>query len=80
MSIGVVGAGAWGTALASQLSTHQDDVVLWGRDSTRMAVMAKSHRNPAYLGNTPLSPKLTFTAKLDDLSRCKTVLYVAPAQ
>ncbi|MEL6503291.1 MAG: NAD(P)H-dependent glycerol-3-phosphate dehydrogenase [Pseudomonadota bacterium] len=80
MSIGVVGAGAWGTALATQLATHQDDVVLWGRHIQRMAAMAKSHRNPAYLGNTPLSPKLTFTAKLDDLSRCKTVLYVAPAQ
>lgn len=78
--IGVIGAGAWGTALASQLAAHRQGIVLWGRNEAQMQAMAASHRNLAYLGDTALSPKLTFTAHLDDLAPCHTVLYVAPAQ
>ncbi|MEM9733102.1 MAG: NAD(P)H-dependent glycerol-3-phosphate dehydrogenase [Pseudomonadota bacterium] len=80
MSIGIIGAGAWGTALASQLATHKERVILWGRNGEQMATMAATSRNATYLGDTPLSPKLLFTNDLDDLSACETVLYVAPAQ
>ncbi|MFW6167012.1 MAG: phospholipase D-like domain-containing protein, partial [Ralstonia sp.] len=48
MRISVLGAGAWGTALASH-AAQSHDVVLWGRDATLVAQMAAGHVNEAYL-------------------------------
>jgi glycerol-3-phosphate dehydrogenase (NAD(P)+) len=44
--IGVIGAGAWGTALAVLLYRAGRDVTLWARDAGRAGAMAASRRNP----------------------------------
>lgn len=80
MSISVLGGGAWGTALASSLAVHKDNVKLWARDAAAVNEINSSHRNKKYLGDIALSPKLVATPNLDEACAAKTILCVTPAQ
>ena len=42
----MIGAGAWGTALAMQAARAGNSVTLWARDPTRAATIAASRENP----------------------------------
>ncbi|URI11921.1 NAD(P)-dependent glycerol-3-phosphate dehydrogenase [Aquincola tertiaricarbonis] len=66
MNIAVLGAGAWGTALAAQAALRHR-VLLWGRDAAQLAQMAASRRNQRYLPDIELPASLGFEA---DLGRC----------
>ena len=61
MRIAVLGAGAWGTALAIAFAARHE-VVLWGRDSARIEEMARQRVNARYLPGCPLPPELHLTA------------------
>ena len=63
MRISVLGAGAWGTALASH-AAQSHDVVLWGRDAGLVAQMAATHSNAPYLPGIALRTSLHFSADL----------------
>ena len=63
MRISVLGAGAWGTALASH-AAQSHDVVLWGRDANLVAQMAATHVNATYLPGIALQPSLRFNGDL----------------
>jgi glycerol-3-phosphate dehydrogenase (NAD(P)+) len=45
----VMGAGAWGTALAIAIARNGHDVILWGRDSDHVKTMADTRTNERYL-------------------------------
>jgi glycerol-3-phosphate dehydrogenase (NAD(P)+) len=62
--ISVLGAGAWGTALAIALADRHD-VLLWGRNRQAMADAARLHENAAYLPGFPLPERLRLGADLD---------------
>lgn len=62
--IAVLGAGAFGTALAIQLSRRGAPAFLWGRDATAMAAMQESRENTRYLKGCPLPAALVATADL----------------
>ncbi|MBQ1763378.1 MAG: glycerol-3-phosphate dehydrogenase, partial [Aquincola sp.] len=66
MRIAVLGAGAWGTALAAQAALRHR-VLLWGRDAAQLAEVAASRRNQRYLPGIELPASLGFEA---DLGRC----------
>jgi glycerol-3-phosphate dehydrogenase (NAD(P)+) len=67
MKISVLGAGAWGTALASRLAHNLDHrVVLWGRDANVVADINDARRNTHYLPDINLSPALGATHSLAD--------------
>ena len=55
--IAVLGAGAWGTALAMQIS-HQHQVSLWARNSGHVSGMRKARANPLYLGDFKFNDNL----------------------
>lgn len=55
--IAVLGAGAWGTALAIQIS-HQHKVALWARNSGHVSGMRKARANPMYLGDFKFNDNL----------------------
>lgn len=55
--ITVLGAGAWGTALAMQIS-QQHQVTLWARNSGHVSGMRKARANPLYLGDFPFGDNL----------------------
>jgi glycerol-3-phosphate dehydrogenase (NAD(P)+) len=61
--ITILGAGAWGTAVAMALAGRHD-VLLWGRNGEAMAAMAASGEN-SYLPGFPLPPQLRISADFD---------------
>lgn len=65
LPVTVLGAGAWGTAIAAAACRHAD-VMLWGRDTTAMQEMARSHINTKYLPGIELPNALQYTSKLND--------------
>ncbi len=65
--IAVLGAGAWGTALALLLLRNGNSVKLWGNDPNQIAQMREHHQNRAYLPNINLPHNLILE---DDLSAC----------
>lgn len=64
MRITVVGAGAWGTALANLLCANQHEVTLWGHDRGHLDQLHKTRRNPTHLPGIELSGELTFEQDL----------------
>ncbi len=64
MNITVLGAGAWGTALAQLLSDGKNSVTLWGHNATHLADLQKSGRNERYLPGIKLSRDLKLEADL----------------
>lgn len=61
----VLGAGAWGTAIAAAACRHAD-VMLWGRRASAMSAMSQTHVNVEYLPNIELPQALQYTSDLDE--------------
>jgi glycerol-3-phosphate dehydrogenase (NAD(P)+) len=78
--IGVIGAGAWGTALAQMLASDGREVVLWAFEPEVVAAINADRRNPLYLPSATLAETIRATGDLGDLARLDTVLVVTPAQ
>lgn len=79
-TIGVIGGGAWGTALAQSAAAGGDSVILWAREGDVVRSINDQSINPLFLPNIPLSRKIRATSQLDDLADCDAILVVAPAQ
>ena len=79
-TIGVIGAGAWGMALAQMLASDGRDVVLWAYEADVAAAINADHRNPLYLPSATLAPTIRATTDLADLAGLGIVLVVTPAQ
>ncbi|MGL4691834.1 MAG: 2-dehydropantoate 2-reductase N-terminal domain-containing protein, partial [Stenotrophomonas maltophilia] len=62
--IAVLGAGSWGTALASLLARHGHPTVLWGRDAAMVEAIDQRHENTRYLPGIPLPESLRATTDL----------------
>lgn len=78
--IGVIGAGAWGTALAQLLAADEQTVRLWAREPELVAAINGGHRNPLFLPDCPLAPTVMATGDLTDLADLPVLLAVTPAQ
>jgi glycerol-3-phosphate dehydrogenase (NAD(P)+) len=57
----VVGAGAWGTALADLLARNGHDTVLWAREPDVVDAVNEHHENVRFLAGAPLTPTLRAT-------------------
>lgn len=78
--VGVIGAGAFGTALASVMRIGGLGVTLWGRDAAQVAAMQTERVNARYLTGAPLPDGLNVTADLNDVNGADVVLMALPAQ
>lgn len=78
--VGVIGAGAFGTALASVMRLGGADVTLWGRDAAQVAAMQTDRQNTRYLPDVALPDGLNVTTDLAAVSQADVVLMVLPAQ
>lgn len=78
--IGIVGAGAFGTALAVALSREGRPVTLWARDAAHVETMRNTRRNDARLRGVLLPENVTVTAEIGDLVRADAVLLSLPMQ
>jgi len=79
MKIGVIGGGAWGTALA-QVAAAGGEVLLWAFEPDVVDAINGAHINPIFLPGVPLSPVIRATNDLHDLDSCDALLVVTPAQ
>ena len=77
-SFGVVGGGAWGTALAQLLAADGAPVRLWAREAEVVAAVNIEHRNTLFLPGAALSPSLSAIGTLADLAACDALLIVVP--
>ncbi len=80
MKIGVIGGGAWGTALAQVAARDGAPVLLWAREPDVVASINGANENTAFLPGVALSPSIRATGSLGALSGCDALLVVAPAQ
>src|SRR5271163_721690 len=78
-SVSVIGAGAWGTALAGVAARAGRDVTLYVRNPAHGEHIATSRENPKLPG-VPLAPGIHVTSDLALAARADIVLVVTPAQ
>jgi glycerol-3-phosphate dehydrogenase (NAD(P)+) len=65
MRVAVIGAGSWGTTVASVVAPNAS-TVLWARNAELVAAMSSTRRNDRYLPDAPLPDDLEFTASLKE--------------
>src|SRR6185295_13990216 len=80
MRLGVVGGGAWGTALAQVAAAGGRETLLWALEPGVVEAVNASHENPVYLPGIPLDPAIRTTQDLGALGACDAWLVVTPAQ
>lgn len=79
-SIAVLGAGSWGTALATLLARHGYPTVIWGRNPDQIAAIDQRHENPRYLPGVALTPSLRATTDLPAaVAGADLILVVTPS-
>jgi glycerol-3-phosphate dehydrogenase (NAD(P)+) len=78
--IGIVGAGAWGTALANAITNAGRSVVLYARDPAVAEEMRASRTNAARLPGVALHPEVAPTHALNDAAETDAILLVMPTQ
>ncbi len=80
MKAGVIGAGAWGTALAQTLSADGEDVRLWAFETDVVDAINRDRINPLYLPGVTLNPSLRASGDMADMADRDMLLIVCPAQ
>ncbi len=80
MNIGVLGGGAWGTALAQAFASDGTPVRLWAREEEVVAAINDRQRNPLFLPSAELAPSITATGDMAAMDSLPILLVVAPAQ
>ena len=78
--VGVLGAGAWGTALATVAARNNHRVVLWDIDPAIADSINKVHKHPFALSGVKLNPLIRGTPHIEEIGSCPLILAVAPAQ
>jgi glycerol-3-phosphate dehydrogenase (NAD(P)+) len=79
-SAGVIGGGAWGTALALVCARAGLSTQLWAREPEVVEAINRDHQNPDFLPGVDLDPAVRATANLADLASADLILNVSPAQ
>jgi glycerol-3-phosphate dehydrogenase (NAD(P)+) len=78
--IGVIGAGAWGTALAQALAGDGSAVTLWAREPELVAEINANRTNSLFLPSARLAGSIHATGDLSELGALPVLLAVVPAQ
>jgi len=79
-SIGIIGAGAWGLALASVAERAGHDVIVWARRPEPANEINSKHALWSRLHGITFGKTVRATNAAQDLARCEAVLAVVPAQ
>src|SRR3954462_8575876 len=78
--IGVIGAGAWGTALAIAAARAGRRVTLWAREPDVIASIRRSGENALFLSGVTLPSSIAGTGDLKEAASADALLLVSPAQ
>ncbi|MEM8744782.1 MAG: NAD(P)H-dependent glycerol-3-phosphate dehydrogenase [Pseudomonadota bacterium] len=79
-TIGIVGAGAWGTALAQAVIKSGRDALLWAHEAETVDDINTAHENRTFLPGIALSAELKATADISEVAGQDALLMVVPAQ
>ncbi|WP_026942241.1 NAD(P)H-dependent glycerol-3-phosphate dehydrogenase [Hellea balneolensis] len=79
-NIGVIGGGAWGTALAQTLAVAGRDVTLWAYENDCVNSINDLRENSLFLPGVKLDQRIRATSDISNLGDMDAVLSVAPAQ
>jgi glycerol-3-phosphate dehydrogenase (NAD(P)+) len=79
-SAGVIGGGAWGTALAQVCARARLDTLLWAREPEVVESINARHANQLFLPDIALDPGVRATAALAETAERDLILAVVPAQ
>jgi len=79
-AVGVLGAGAWGTALAQMLASDGRGVLLWAREPELVGEINDRRSNSLFLPGAQLGETIRATGDVADLAACEVLLAVTPAQ
>lgn len=79
-TIGIIGGGAWGTALAQNFATAGKNCVLWALEPEVVSTINTSHENALYLPGIPLHQNIRATDDMGDIAKTDIILVVTPAQ
>ena len=77
-AIGVIGGGAWGTALAQVAARGGEPVLLWAREAEVVEAINAGHENPLFLPGVPLSPAIRATGDLGRSGRLRRACWSSP--
>jgi len=80
VKLGIIGGGAWGTALAQVAAAGGEDVLLWAREAEVVEAINQGHENSIFLKGVALASSIRATGDLATLAGCDALLVVAPAQ
>ncbi|GAB5351293.1 NAD(P)H-dependent glycerol-3-phosphate dehydrogenase [Qipengyuania sp. 483] len=80
MKVGVLGAGAWGTALAQMVASDGSDVLLWAREAALVDEINSGRINSTYLPSARLAESIRATDDLAEMAKLDVLLVVTPAQ
>jgi glycerol-3-phosphate dehydrogenase (NAD(P)+) len=80
VKLGIIGGGAWGTALAQVASAGGRETLLWALEPEVVEAVNGRHENPIFLAGVPLNPAIRATSDLGELDACDAWLMVTPAQ
>lgn len=80
MSIGVIGAGAWGTALAQVVASNGDEVRLWAREPEVVDSINTRRENSLFLPGIHLSESVRASSDLAWVGEAGPILVVVPTQ
>ncbi|MBI1237866.1 MAG: NAD(P)H-dependent glycerol-3-phosphate dehydrogenase [Alphaproteobacteria bacterium] len=78
--VAVVGAGAWGTALAAHLAGAGIETLLWAREPEVVEAITDRQENTRFLPGVPLAPSVRATGDLREAAAASLILWVTPAQ
>jgi glycerol-3-phosphate dehydrogenase (NAD(P)+) len=79
-SAGIIGAGAWGTALACQCTRANLETGLWCRSQAQADEINRTHQNTRYLAGHKLPEEVVAGAQLEEFARYDLLLLAVPAQ
>ena len=80
MKLGIIGGGAWGTALAQVAAQGGRETILWALEDDVVAAVNRIHENPVYLKGIKLDMAIRATGDFSELAQCDAWLVVTPAQ
>lgn len=78
--IGVIGSGAWGTALAMLANRAGSRSTLWTRNEQVIQSIQDRRENAQYLPDVFIDPAIAVTADLEAMSKCNALIVTIPAQ
>ena len=78
--VGIIGAGAWGTALAQALASDGSAVTIWAREPELVAEINEHRSNSLFLPGASLAPTIRATNAIADVAELPVLLAVVPAQ